>query len=226
MFNNKHIFWIAFVVASVLFWFGILLGTFFEQSRVNDVKNLYFDSETDIFDFQLSSQIINNLNMSCDMVAEKSVAFADRIYTEASKLEKYEDSNKITEGLVPIHKRYDLLRALLWEDLINARKKCGDRINVAVYFYEYVSPSLTTKATQGTMSNFLVDLKKKYGDNLILIPIAVDTGVDSVNSLRDFYNLKDVPSVFINEKIRLNNLNDLKDFNDSVIFKNAITLKN
>jgi hypothetical protein len=229
MFNNKHFFWIAFVLASLIFWFGILLGISFEKSRVDEVKNVYFDSETEIFDFEISSDLILDLNMSCDMIYQKSILFADSIYKEASKLEKYDDSNKITEGIVPIHKRYDLLRTLLWKDLINARLKCEKKTNVVVYFYEYVDPSLTTRGMQGTMSNFLVELKKEYENDIILIPIAVDTGLGSLQILLDYYGLDKAPSIFINEEIKLESLSDLKDFDKSIFSTNSsnrINLKN
>ncbi len=218
MFNNRHFFWIAFVIASFVFWFGILLGITFEKSRIDEVKNFYFESETEILDFELSSNIIRFSNMSCDMVYQQSIAFADRVFKEASKLEKYDDSNKITGELIYLHKRYDLLRTVLWTDLIKAEERCGGKINVIVYIYEYVDPSLTTKATQGTMSNFLVELKKKYEDKIILIPIAMDTGVESLDILRELYGLDKAPVILINGKIKIEDLNDMRDFDESVLF--------
>ena len=51
--SNKHVFWQAFVVAFVIFWTGILIGVWFEDSRYNDLEKFYFNSETDLFDISL-----------------------------------------------------------------------------------------------------------------------------------------------------------------------------
>jgi hypothetical protein len=222
MFKNKHVFWIALVVAFFVFWFGILLGISFEKGRIDEIRDFYFESETNIFDFELSSDIIRNSNLSCEMIYEQSILFADRIYKEASKLEKYDDSNKITRELVYLHRRYDLLRTMLWMDLIQAKDRCEGDVNVIVYFYDYVDTDLTTKAVQGTMSNFLVELKQKYEDKIILIPIAVDTGVESVEILREHYGLEEVPGVFINEEIRLEDIADLKNFDEKTLKGNSV----
>lgn len=207
--NNKHVFWQAFLIASAIFWIGILLGTFFEKSRVENIKDFYFDSETDVFDFQLASEIVYGFNMDCSIVNEKSVFFADQIYEQAKKLEKYDNSNKLTKELISLHKRYDLLRTMLWRNTIENKKRCGETINTVIYLYQYDNPSLTTKATQGTMSNFLFDLKDEYGDKIVLIPIAVDTGIESLNILRENYGLDNYPVIFINEKAKFENWNSL-----------------
>lgn len=224
MFKNKSAFWIAFIVAFFVFWFGILLGITFEKSRIDEVKNFYFESETQISDFELTSNIIKSSNMSCDMIYQQSIIFADRIFKEASKLEKYDDSNKLTSELIYLHRRYDLLRTVLWMDLIKAEEKCG-KMNVIVYLYDYIDPSLTTKATQGTMSNFLVELKKKYEDKIILIPIAADTGVDSIQILRDRYGLENTPSILFNGKIKIDDLDQIKNFDEGIFSDNRSTIK-
>lgn len=209
MLGNKHVFWQAFVIASVIFWIGILIGVFFEKSRIEDLNKFYFDSETDISDFGLASEIVYNSNLSCNLINEKSVFFADKIYTQARELEKYDESNKITSELISLHRRYDFLRVVLWRDIIEVKKKCG-QVNTVVYLYQYSKPDLATKAVQETMSNYLLDLKEKYGNKVILIPIAVDTNIESLNVLRDSYSLNKYPVIFVNEKYKFETIESLE----------------
>jgi len=209
--GSKHAFWQAFLIAFLIFWAGILIGVLFENSRINDLEEMYFDSQTDISDFELSSRIIYDFNFDCSTLNEKSIYFADNIYREALKLEKYDDSNKITKELISLHRRYDFLRTLLWSKIIENKNKCDEEVNTLVYLYQYKDPSLNKKAIQGAMSNYLIDLKDKHNEDIILIPIAVDTQVKSLDFLRENYELSNFPVIFVNEEHKFETLDSLNN---------------
>ncbi len=208
--DNKHVFWLAFLVALLVFLFGILLGLFVEDTKTDDLYDFYFDSQTDLSDFELSLELFYGSYSTCGLIKNQSVAFADDIYAEAVKLEKYDESNKLTSEIFSLHRRYDLLRTLLWKDIIKSKKSCNN-INTVVYLYEYNDPPLTIEGTQRTMRNFLLDLKSKQGDNIILIPIAVDTNIDSLNILREDYNLTITPVILVNENFKVESLDKLDE---------------
>ncbi len=218
--NQKSIFIQALIASALVFIVGFLIGVYFEDSRVEFMKDSFYDSETKMNDFELSSKIIFQSNQSCDTIVEKTVLFADKIYAEALKLEKYDNSNKLTQRFEPLHRRYDLLRTILWKDIIDNKKLCKNKINTVVYFYSYINPSFETKSIQGAMSNYLGDLKNEYEDKIILLPIASDTQLDSLKSLREMYNITQVPVIFVNEKYKFETLESLKDIrralNDSL----------
>ncbi len=215
--ENKHVFWQALVVAFIIFWTGLLLGTYFERSRIDKIQRFYFDSETEIFDLNLVSLILGGVNNNCGLFINESMNFADRIYQEALKLEKYDSSNKLSEEAIPLHERYDLLRTMLWKNMIDNKKNCGSKINTVVYLYDYVDTPLNQVAVQKTMSNFLADLKNKNTGKIILIPIAVDTGVESLDILRNFYNLDKVPVIFVNEEFKVGGLDKISDIEKHLI---------
>jgi len=218
--DNKHIFWQAFLLASIVFWIGLLLGISFEKSRINEIEGFYFDSETDLFDFELSTELVYGSNSSCDILYGESVVFAEKIFKEASKLEKYDDSNKITKELISLHRRYDLLRILLWQDIAKINQQCENKVNIVVYLYQYIDPSLTTKATQGAMSNSLIELKQKYKNQIILIPIAVDTNVASLDFLRKKYGLEIIPTIFVNDEHEFNSLEEISNI-ESILYNSS-----
>ena len=118
------------------------------------------------------------------------------------KLEKYDNSNKITPELIVLHKRYDLLRTILWQQFILAKKKCGVERNTVVYLYQYRDPSIETRGIQGAISNYLTDLDNKYPDKIVLIPIAADLDLSSLELMKSFYGIDSYPIVIVNENIR------------------------
>lgn len=206
MIGNKHTFWQALIVALLIFWSGILLGIMFEQSRAEKLKNFYYGSETEIFDMRIQQELLRLSNVSCAFVAEQSILAADRIFEEARQLEKYDAASKVTEDVRHLHKRYDLLRVMLWEALQEHQQRCKEEFNVIVYLYQYDKPALARQAQQTTMSKVLLDLKKKHGDNVILIPIAYDMGISSLGVLREIHGIQEVPVVIINDRYQIHDL--------------------
>ena len=216
--DNKHAFWQAFVIAVIIFMAGIMLGIVFENSRTSKLEGFYRSSETEIFDVQLTGNLLaNTLNFDCSTALEENIKFAERIYQEARTLEKYDESNKITEDIINIHKKYDLLRTMLWINMIEFQKKCPKETNTVVYLYQYIEPSIEIQAKQNTMSKIILELKKKYGDKVILIPIAYDTDVASLNLLKARYEIKEFPVVIINQEYKTTKLSTLEELEKYMI---------
>ena len=80
-----------------------------------------------------------------------------------------------------------------------------------VYLYKLNDLSLEDKAKQSVFSNVLTDVKEKYGSKIMLIPIAADTGIPSIELLLDAYNVTELPVILINEEIQLNDLDEVKE---------------
>jgi len=80
-----------------------------------------------------------------------------------------------------------------------------------VYFYKYNNPSLDEDAKQDVFSRFLGDIKQKYGDKVILIPIAADNNVSAVNVIIRTYNISVLPTILIDEKYKITSLNNQEE---------------
>ncbi|MBU0466635.1 MAG: hypothetical protein KJ718_04810 [Nanoarchaeota archaeon] len=220
MLSNKHVFWEALIIAMVIFWTGIFLGVLFESSRANKIEELYFQAETDIFDIQLEGELLSMFESSCEQALKENIDYADRIYLEARKLGKYDAATRITEDIVRLHKRYDLLRVMLWKNMIQLQQKCPSKTNVIVYLYQYDNPSTNKQARQITFSKVLSDLKEKHGDSIVLIPIAYDTNVKSLNILKERYELNTTPMIIINQKQKITELQSVEDL-EKIMFENS-----
>jgi hypothetical protein len=136
----------------------------------------------------------------CNSLYDSYASFADRVYMEAVLLEEYESSEQITEEMKIVHKRYDLLRTFLWSNTLKTSKICEDSPKTVVYLYEYNTNDLAKKATQNVWSKVLFDLKQEKGSEIILIPIAVDLNINSLEIITKNFNISSYPVIILNDK--------------------------
>ena len=209
--NRKRVFWEALLLTIVVFFFGILIGVAFESTKVSEINNYYAMSEVSLMDvFALNSMLDFN-SASCEVLTDSNLNFADKVYDEAVLLEKYESSGKITEEIQLAHRKYDILRTFLWINNIKTLEKCSKEYSTVVYLYEYFPEDLTQKAEQSVWSKILSDLKQEKGNKILLIPIAADSNLVSLNSLIDKFNVTDYPVVIIDEKYLVYDLSSVSD---------------
>jgi hypothetical protein len=196
--DKRHVFWQALLIAIIVFLLGLVMGVYLEQLRSDKLSVLIYDSEVSFYDSLLLSDVSTSLEVSSSELIDANLDFADKIYKEARILEKFDDANKLTDSAKSLHRKYDLLRTSLWLNLINLKKDYN--INTVVYFYEYQTEDIDVKAKQRAFSKVLEDFKLEQGNNIVLIPIAVDSNIASLDYLLDQYEINEFPSIFINEE--------------------------
>ena len=191
--SKKHVFWEAFFITVVIFLMGLLIGVAIEASRLNDINEFYAQSEISLLDIFTFNDLLKLGKINCEIIAEENIKFADRIYDEARLLSKYSSSEKITELSKSVHKKYDLMRTLLWINAIEAKDKCSSQPITVVYLYELETEDLAQKATQNVWSKILLELKEKKGNAILLIPISVDNDIASLRTLIEEYKIEKYP---------------------------------
>jgi len=77
-------------------------------------------------------------------------------------------------------------------------KRC-DNYDLVVYLYELESDDTNVMAEQNVWSKLLVEISQER-DNLLLLPIATDQNLTSLNLLIEEYNIESFPVVIINNK--------------------------
>jgi len=197
--GKKRIFWDAFLLTLVVFLAGLFLGISFESSKVAQINEYYANSEIFLMDILALNNMIG-LEKNCNLLADANLKMADKVYEEALLLEKYSDSEKLAQAMDLAHKRYDLLRTFLWIDSVNIKNKCNSNFSTVVYIYEYKTKDLVKKATQNVWSKILYELKQNKGDKIVLIPIAGNNDIESLESLKRKFEISNLPVVIINEK--------------------------
>jgi hypothetical protein len=215
--NNKNIFWEALLVTIFVFGIGVLDGVWFESLRTVQVSSMYENAELDMLDVKIQSDILNLNILDCEEASKSNINFADKIYSEAITLTQYEDSNQFTDSLIIQHKKYDLLRAQLWINSLKIKEQCNSNYHNLVYFYKYNNPTLEEKAKQLTFSKILEIIKAKYGDKVLLIPIAGDNNITSVDLLMKKYKIKELPAILIDEKTVVTDTKSVEEMENLIV---------
>jgi hypothetical protein len=212
MFDNpKRAFIEAFFLAIIVFIIGIMLGVSYEDSRLNAINDYYSLSEVSLMDSIALGKITDLKTLDCSSLIASNIGFADKIYNEALTLEQYEETGSLTDSMMIAHKKYDVLRTLLWINVINSKETCKNGFSDVVYLYEYNPDDLQVKADQIVWSRILFDVKQKYADDMILIPIAVNSNISSLDYLMKEFKISKYPAVIINEKNVIYNLESSED---------------
>ena len=209
--KQKKIFLYAFILTFFVFNFGIFMGYMLETSRVNKVNTFYLESELELLDQRIQKDALDLMELDCESLVKENIAFADRTFQEALVIQRYEDANKMNEDINFQHKRYDLLRTLFWINSVRIKQKCGSDYHNLVYFYKFNNPSIEQGSKQRFFSNLLIEIKDEYGSKVMLIPIAGDNDLPSINLLLDKYNITEFPTILIDEKIKITDLKTKED---------------
>lgn len=219
-YKSKRVFWQALVFTILIFGAGMMLGYFLEVSREKSVELDLLSSEISMLDEQLRGKILENSNLSCDILLASTFAFADKIYEQALTLEKYASASKFdAKILASLHQRYDILRMLLWMESLNTKKKCPN-LHTIVYFFEYESKDINVKAEQNFYSKLALDLKEKYPNKILLIPIASNLDIASVELAMENYNVHKNSAILIDEKKTISNINITLEEFEKLVFSN------
>jgi len=214
--NNKSAFWKALIFTIVVFVIGLLLGAYFESQRASSLVGVLENSEIDLLDEQVRTKAIQDFNVRCDVSKNNTFAFADRIYSEAETLERDDQATKFSSDLKVIHKRYDLLRTLLWTQAVELKKQCGN-LHTVVYIYEYNTEDVDKQALQISFSRLLTELKEKHPNEVLLIPIAGNTGLSSLEVVLKDRNVSSMPSIIIDENVTISNIISYDELESSIL---------
>ncbi len=209
--NQKRIFLYALILTLIVFNVGIFMGYMLEASRIDQINNLSLDAELELIDQMNQRDSMSILNLSCSELTNENIQFGDQIYSEALLLQRYEDANRIDDNIVFQHKRFDLLRTLFWINSMSIKQKCNSNYHDVIYFYQYNNPSIEQQSKQKFFSNLLTEVKNQLGNKVMLIPISGDNNISSVTLLMDNYNITELPTILIDEKVKITNVTSVND---------------
>ncbi len=180
------------------------------------------DSEINILDEQLRQRILIDANVSCAIAKASLFSFADKIYEEAIELEEVDSTGRIGD-LTTLHRRYDLLRTLLWVEAEDIRARCNETFHIVTYLYLYNNEDIDVSSRQNYFSRLVFDLKTERPEEIVLIPIAVDTKVESVEVIIESRGLNVFPVILVDGYEVVSDLISLDEL-DNLVFGNASEL--
>lgn len=196
--KNKFIFLEAFLITILIFIIGIFIGISIENKNISSAQNFYMISEADLMDSYILTDLLSN-NLDCNVVRNETIDFANKIYEKSLLLEDYDEFAILMDDLTLLNKRYTLMKTLLWKSNLDNSIHCRDEINILVYLYDYNTDDLGLKAEQSVWSKLLLQLKNE-DENLILLPIAANLNVSSLNFILEDLNISQIPAVVVNNE--------------------------
>jgi len=197
--SKYRVFFESAVLSVFILLIGISIGFYIENYRNHRVIEDYKIFEIGTLDLRLQNYYYQIMDRaSCEFAIKSNLRFADDIYNEGLILQRYEESKEFSDDILLAKKRYVLLKTELWLNSILLKEKCNNAFHTVVYIYSQ-DDSVRKETEQEAISKELKRLKEKYGNDIILIPIAGDLGLDIVDLQMDIYNIQYLPSVLIDE---------------------------
>ncbi len=209
--NQKFIFLFALIATLFVFNLGIFMGYMLEASRINKIEKTYLETDMWLLDQRIQNDAEQIVGFSCDNLIEENIKFGDKIFQDALQIKKYEDANRINNDIIAEHRKYDLLRTLFWVNSIEIKQKCNSDFHIVTYIYKYNNPSIQQTSKQNFFSNLLSELKQKYGNEILLIPIAGDNNLVSLDLLMKEYDISELPTILIDEETKLIEVNNMEE---------------
>ncbi len=214
--NQKFIFLYALIATLIIFNLGIFMGYMLESSRLDKINVLYSNAELELFDQMAQKESLNVLDIGCNTLVDENIKFGDKVFQEALQIQKYEEANRISGDIIFQHKRFDLLRTLFWMNSIKIKQNCNSDYHNVVYFYKYNDPSIEQESKQKFFSNLLEQVKQNGGDKVMLIPIAGDNDIPSINILIDKFEITEFPTILIDEKVKLTEIKNASELENLI----------
>ena len=199
-------FWKAAILTIVIFLLGVLLGYYLEKGRIEKIEKELIDTDIEWADAKLQSLYYQIMEKEeCGTAIDENIIFADKIYEQGIKLQKYEDANQLSEKMITEKKKYALLKAEFWINSILLKKKCNAEYKNIVYFFKN-EPSIAEEEEQRVQSIVLRNIKEKYGPDVMLIPLPFDLEISTIEIMKKTYGINKAPSILIDENIKLDEI--------------------
>jgi hypothetical protein len=88
---------------------------------------------------------------------------------------------------------------MLWTESQRVQERCG-KFHIVIYFFAYDPQEVDIRAKQSFFSRLLMDTKNKNGDAILLIPIAANLDLASIELATINNNVTQIPSILIDSR--------------------------
>lgn len=217
--NQKNVFWEALIISLFIFGIGLVLGILLENNRSNETLRIYLASETNLLDIQIFSDLILQENLDCELITRKNINFGNEIYSDALKFEQYEEARRISPEIREHRERFDLLRTLFWINSKKIQENC-EGFSIIVYLYQHPPKDSIEEAKQEVFSRYLANLKRDFGDSMMLIPISYNSDLVSLQTLLSEYEIEKT-SILVDSSFIVSNQEELHKVRDYLSNKTA-----
>lgn len=209
----RYYFLEALALTIILFIVGFLIGLNIEYNRNLELIKYYNDAENHITTITDRLDISNLGKYTCPELIQRNFEIGNEIYSQALIFEEYEESAILTKSyLNQEHRKFDILRTLFWINSVKIKERCGNNIyDTIVYLYDYNPETTEDLAKQRVMSAISSEIKSSLNDRVVLIPIAKNLNISTLDNILDDYNYGNESALLIVNEKRLFFFNQTED---------------
>ncbi len=205
----------AGILSIFIFLSGLAFGIFIDNYRISEIRKEISQVEISSLDALLLSSYFQKFSKNvCEDALEMNLKFNEEIYSEGKRIEESVKTNLFTPELDNEWRRYILLQVQFWLNSIELKKNCNFNYSNVVHFFKFKISDPQEIAINKLQSEILLSLKEKCGRKIMLIPITVDNNLTIVDSLIRNYNIKEFPSILINEEKLFSGLTSFEKLNE------------
>lgn len=190
---NKIRYFSTFTFVTLIFLIGIIIGQVITELRFSEFQERERDMRTYILSLDLQSELISK--KICDVDIFSLTKEKNKLGQQLDYLEK--KLGKDNPKLIPLKKEYSLLSIRQWLLVKRAKEECEKNWNIILYFYSN-ERNASTCESQGYVLDYLYS---KHPDSLVIYAFDFDLDTPALNTLKNIYGIRRVPSLVINEKL-------------------------
>lgn len=188
----------------IVFSVGIGIGIYLDSLRISFFASKFEEFQIDFSNLILEEMFFKSIlaeeDRLCSIYNEKTTKLAEKAGKLGSYLESLREATKLKSYEFEILKqKYFLSNLQLWLHMIGLREKCNYNVTTILFFYTSLSKCDDCIA-QGII---LSRLKKQNPDYYMIFAVDVDSKLGIVSTLKQYFNITQVPAVVINENIKL-----------------------
>jgi len=205
--KRKRLLIIASITTIILYFMGILTGYFVQvkvlsrtEEELEKVQEEFYDYKQNLENIQLEQLYLTTHQgeLSCKIL----VSTIDEMHNNLayfwsklpSKLEVYEKYSEVQPEYVRLKRDYTLLSIRTWLLSLDVKKKCGEEIIPALYFYSRDCDSCIDQS-------YVLDELKRENPNFSAFIVDFNLDESIVKIIKNVYNVTEVPSFIINDRL-------------------------
>jgi len=194
---------LAFIIATILFALGFLLSYIVTYSKYQSVSISQGTIGYSLLDLELQERLITS---SCNVLGLFSLSTElDEMGSTMGILEKRFGKTDIR--VLSQKEIYSMLELQHFLLIKSYSEKCNKSINSILFFYS----NEENFADAGEKIGYILDSLKSQKKQVMIYSFDYNLKINLIELLKRNYNITEPNIVIINEKIKLNNINNIKD---------------
>jgi thiol-disulfide isomerase/thioredoxin len=194
----------AALLTIAVFITGVAIGWYLDETRVYFVKSKIDELEISFSNLALEEEFYRSVATDSKTLCNIYISKANELALQAGKLGSYLESfREISKfglhNIESLKDRYFILNLQLWLYMRKLREECNYNATTILFFYTSLK-----KCDDCIAQGIVLDqLKKKDPNKYMIFAIDADSKLGIVNALRVYFNTTKLPTIIINEKLKL-----------------------